>query len=229
MDKFNINKNENPFKRAFGYVFQEYIGRLLKFYFSTWSVIPEIKYKIKKVDHDTVDWFVKKDDKLILIEVKQSSIFLDTKVTGSLELIKNDLQKTLNKAAVQLKRTEEHILSKKYPELDIFSGIKDFIKIIVVNDPFYNANIVGKKLIQKLLDDSNFNFEIINITDFESFLENQQESETMFEVLFMKSLNYSDRYMDMKEFLFKIFPNGDTKPRFLREIFNLFFKSIRNK
>jgi len=96
IDRFNKGGCNNKFKELFGIVFQEYVGELLKFYFKTWEIIPEIKYKKGKHNfQDSIDWFILKDDKLIMIEVKQSSLFLKSKYDPSSEGIKSDLRKTV--------------------------------------------------------------------------------------------------------------------------------------
>lgn len=226
-DKYNRGGKNNKFKEAYGFVFQEYIGVLLKYHFHSWTVHPEIRY-----DHgnDTVDWLITKDNKAILVEVKQSSITLESKETGQLSTIENDLKKTLIKAARQLKRTEDDIKSEKYKELIRFKGMKDFEKIIITGDPFYFANSLGKNIIEKELNDSSFNYSIININDFERILANQQKTESLFELLSYKNLIYDYKNMDFKEYILKMYPNTleYEKMLFLYQTYSNFFSSIEN-
>src|SRR6266567_423909 len=103
IDRFNKGGSHNKYKECFGYVFQEYIGELLRFYFKNWDVIREVRYKKGKHHfQDSVDWFVLKDDKVIMVEVKQSSIFSKSKHSPSIESVKNDLNTTIIHATKQL-------------------------------------------------------------------------------------------------------------------------------
>ncbi len=59
IDRFNKGGCNNKFKELFGIVFQEYVGDLLRFYFKTWEILPEIKYKKGKHNfQDSIDWFI---------------------------------------------------------------------------------------------------------------------------------------------------------------------------
>ena len=101
--------SENPFRTAFGFVFQEYVGTLLRNAVGTENVLAERRYPSADGDIDTVDWFVLQDDCVVLVEVKQSSLTLRTKTTGDLDVAIGDLRKTLGKAATQLYRTERDL------------------------------------------------------------------------------------------------------------------------
>ncbi|MGD0078105.1 MAG: hypothetical protein ABSB91_05705 [Sedimentisphaerales bacterium] len=219
IDRFNEGNNKNKFKEIFGYVFQEYIGELLRSYFDTWKVIPEIKYKKEgRKIQDSVDWFIKKDDKLIMIEVKQSSIFLKAKQNPSIQEIISDLKKTVIRAIEQLNTTEEDIRSNKYPELCEFNNIKSFVKLIVVNDPLYNANYLVKKIMSKEVAD--LKFQVINISEFEILLSNQKQSESLFDILYYKAVE--DNEMDFNEYFIKIFPGEHHNIDFLMPIWKRF-------
>jgi len=220
IDKFNMGSSKNIFKEKFGYVFQKYIGVLLDYYFSTWKIIPEIKYKISKHNlQDSADWFLLKNDKLILFEVKQSSIFIKAKESAKVADIKKDLRKTLVKAVSQLNKSEKDIKSGKYRELDKFSRVKYFIKMVVVNDPMYFGNTVIKDLIKEELDEANkqSNFHIINVNDFEVLLDSQKETESLFDILNYKEIEFPK--MDFKEFIIKMYPSGSGKVKFLDDYY----------
>jgi hypothetical protein len=88
----NMESNgKNNFKTVFGYVFQEYIGILLNAHFKKWNVVPEIEYQKGKNKVDSVDWFIQRGNNLVLIEVKQSSIYLSAKNKGSIEDLKDNI------------------------------------------------------------------------------------------------------------------------------------------
>jgi len=214
--KFNKGGKNNEFKMKFGNVFQEYVGRLLKEHFDTWEIVPEIKYKKSKAIHqDSVDWFLLKEDKLIVIEVKQSSIFLQSKKYAHLTNIHDDLKKTVIKAASQIRTTIEDVRSKKYKELSKFSAVREIQSLVVLGDPLYNANNLVKDLIKDECTD--VDFQIINIGDLERLLANQKDGETLFDVLSYKRLKYPET--DFKEYIIEMYPNGNKTNGFLKKYY----------
>ncbi len=71
---------KNPFRTSFGYVFQTYVGELLRNAIGAERVWPERQYdKQRKL---TTDWIVQSADRAILIEVKQSGMHLEAKSFG---------------------------------------------------------------------------------------------------------------------------------------------------
>ncbi len=223
-ERFKKGNRRNDFKEIFGHVFQEYVGELLRYYFNTWDVISEIKYKKGKLNsQDSVDWFVTKDDKLIMVEVKQSSIFLSSKHSPSIEEIISDLRKTIIHGVKQLKISESDIKSNKYQELHRFCNIKSFTKLIVVNDPLYNANLVVKTILQDEVDD--LNFQIININEFETLLSSQRNAESLFDILYFKAIGHNK--VDFNEYICNIFPQASCMIEFLLPIWDSFFEKIK--
>jgi len=223
-DRFNEGGKTNKFKEIFGYVFQEYVGELLKFYFKKWQVIPEIKYKKKKGQQDSVDWFVRKDDKLIMIEVKQSSIFIGSKYKPSMKSLVSDLEKTVMHAVEQLNISESDIKENRYPELSKFSDIRTFVKLVVINDPLFNANFLLKSILKNKVDD--IAFQIININDFEALLSCQKHSESLFAILFYKSIEHNE--IDFNEYICNVYPDARSDIEFLVPTWDRFFKNKLN-
>jgi hypothetical protein len=225
-DAFRKEGERNSFREKFGYVFQAYVGQLLSYHFKKWKVIPEIRYrKGGKVQQDTVDWFLLKEDRLLMIEVKQSSIFLEAKVTAKMEAISRDLRTTLAKAATQLQTTMRDIQSRQYPELAQFNGVKHLESMIVLNDPLYNANTIGKQLIQGQVPSVDFNIHIINISDLEILLSNQIEKESLYDMIEYKSLTAPKQ--DFKEYTITMFPEGNVGVPFLIPYFDELFGNRR--
>jgi hypothetical protein len=212
--RFNKGDKNNLFKEIYGHVFQEYVGQLLHYYCSSWKVIPEIMYKKQGQIVHSVDWLITKDTAMVLIEVKQSSIFLEAKQRPSINLIESDLRKTVFKAIEQLDRTEKDIISKKYKELAEFAGISKFVKIVVINDPLYNANMIVKDVLKNKIRD--MSFQIINIGDFETILSCQNPAESLFKIIEYKSLYYNK--MDFNEYICHQYPSASTSIEFLRPI-----------
>lgn len=222
MDRFNKGGCKNPFKQSFGSVFQQYVGELLRYYFKTWDVVPEIRYKKRKHHcQDTVDWFLHKNDKIIMIEVKQSSIYSKSKYHPTIKGLKADLQNTIVQGGTQLQTSEDDIRSGKYKELKRFSGVTSFLKLIVVNDAFYISNFVMKSVAG---EGDKLDYQVININDLEVLLSNQGAVESLFDVLYYKLLN--DQEMDFKEYITKMFPNATSSVKFLESIWDNFFNAL---
>jgi hypothetical protein len=227
IDKFNYGSAKNVFKEKYGYVFESYVGILLKEHLKEWTIVPEIRYKKGKNFIDSVDWLVMKNDKLLLIEVKQSSVFLKSKMLAKLDIIKQDLKKTLIKAVKQLERTYTDIKLKSFPELSQFFDVNEIRMLIVTNDPFYNANSIGKKLIAEEIHKIDFDYDIINICEFETLLDNQLKSESLFDILSYKNLTQKE--MDFKEYILEMYPNGIGQMHFLKIYYDKYFSRFTKK
>ena len=140
-----------------------------------------------------------------------------------MDAIISDLRKTIIKAIDQLSVTERDIKEKKYPELTTFENIDSFVKLIVINDPLFNANFLVKTILKNEIED--LTFQIININDFETILSSQSQAESLFDVLYYKSLE--DNEMDFNEYIYKIFPDAQSDIEFLKPIWESFFKDVR--
>ena len=213
---------KNDFKTIFGYVFQDYIGILLKEHFRKWNITPEIKYLKDKNSVDTVDWLIQRGNNLVLIEVKQSSIYLPAKNAGSIEEIKKGINQNIIKAINQLERTEKDILSKKYEELKQFNKIKNIQKLIIIADPLYFGNLIVNMLFDNVL--INKKTHIINIADFESLISLQKNKESLFYLLEQK-MNNENNLKDFNDFIYSkygIYYNGN---KFLMKMFDKYYKS----
>jgi hypothetical protein len=213
---------KNDFKTVFGHVFQDYIGILLKEHFNKWNVIPEIRYKKNKDKIDTVDWFIQRGNNLILVEVKQSSIYLSAKNEGNIDELKKGISQNIIKAVNQLEKTETDIFSKNFDELKQFNKIKNIQKLIIIADPLYFGNMIVNILFDNIL--INKNIHIINITDFESILELQKKNESLFYLLETK-MKDENRLNDFNDFIFKKFGRYNKNNGFLIKYFNKFYKS----
>ena len=223
IEKYSAGGGSNWFKDRFGIAFQEYVGDLLRYYFNTWDVIPEVEYSKGSSKIRSVDWLLHKGKKLILLEIKQSSLFLGTKSTGSLDKFQEDVRKTIMKAVSQLNRTQEDILSKNSDELRPFEKATLFQKICVVADPIYFANMILPDVFSDMND-----IHIINISDFEDLLSLQHHKESMFYVLYQKQQAAGMKAMDFKEFLLAKFgrESGRKRVRFLDEYYRNYFKEV---
>jgi len=223
-DKFKGEGRRNPFREAYGYVFQEYVGKLIHAYFRKAKVLTEFKYDKNK--RDSVDWLILDGKQLILLEVKQSSIFFNAKVHPTKENINQDIRSTVLKAAEQLSVFSKHIRSGVYSELSFLTEVTDIVSLIVVGEPLYNENNIIKGLVREKLSDTNFSFDIINISDLEFLLANQADSESLFSLLFYKNLSPEHKNMDFNEYLPKMYPDSIKRVDFLENIYKRFFEKI---
>lgn len=130
---------ENPFRVAFGFVFQEYVGELLRRALGAEHVIAERTYREGPSDVQTVDWIVVEGDRGVLVEVKQSTLSLPAKTLGDLARARADTKKSLAKAMRQIERTEAAI-RRRVSGLEDLAHISEFEHLVVTYDTLYWAN-----------------------------------------------------------------------------------------
>ena len=222
IDKYSVPGQGNIFKQAYGSAFQEYIGVLLSNHFRSWHVIPEIRYMKKKNQVDTVDWILRRDGRVVLIEVKQSSVFLDTKITGSMDSFKLDCRKTLCKAFDQLKTTRDDIILGTYPELEFLRPIQKVEMLCVVADPLYFGNMLLPELGEDFPE-----MHVINIADLEDLLEIQKKDQNLHYLLVNKRKRSSFQSMDFKEYnIHLIHGRKQCRSQFLCNVLKGYFASL---
>ncbi|PLY03701.1 MAG: hypothetical protein C0622_04110 [Desulfuromonas sp.] len=220
--RFNEGGKRNKFKEHFGHVFQNYVGEILNFHLNGWEIVLEFKYKKKNGHQDTVDWFAKQGDKLILIEVKQSSIFIESKYSPSNKSIEQDLKKTIIHAVKQLETTKEDITKRQYKELIKFEGIKKFAKLIIINDPLYNSNFLIKSIFNNEIKYKDF--QIININDLEYLLSHKNVHDYFFDVIYDKKENNNET--DFNEYIYSTINDEACDKDFLQPIWDDFWGKI---
>lgn len=218
-DKYNHGAGDNKFRVLFGNVFENYVGSLLNFYVKNRNISRAIKYGSKKNPKETVDFLVRKERTLILIEVKQASIYAEAQYTGNLDLIKANLRKTVLKAVEQLRITE-NLLKNGEKSLSVYHDCDQIKKLIVLNSPLYNANNICKMLLDEM-GKSAADVSIINISEFETLLDLQSETQDLWEMLEMKE---SEEYkeFDFNEFFHYAYPDRSDKAEFLK----IYFRQI---
>ena len=154
-----------------------------------------------------------------MIEVKQASIYAEAQYTGNLDLIKANLRKTVGKAVEQLRITE-NLLKNGEKSLCVYHDCNQIKKLIVLNSPLYNANNICKMLLDEM-GKSAADVSIINISEFETLLDLQSETQDLWEMLEMKeSGEYKD--FDFNEFFHYAYPDRSDKAEFLK----IYFRQI---
>lgn len=212
-------KEKNLFKIDYGVVFEKYVGVLLQNHLEC-LISPEIEYQDKKEQKKSIDYFLMDNRQLILIEVKQSSIFAESKYAPSEDLLKNDLDKNVSKAVKQLNETEKIILSKTINDFNTFFNAEKIIKLVIFCDPLENANNICKGKLETTFNDLS-NFEFINIEDLEMMLAYQKNRQNFFELMFEKNTSYT-KY-DFNEFLCKKMGNESIDKSFLKKYYDEVF------
>jgi hypothetical protein len=218
IDKYNLGGGDNEFKVDFGNAFEKYVGLLLTEYLTSYSISGEIKYGSKKQQCSSVDFFVRKDNTVLLIEVKQSSIFADAKFSGDSKKIAKSFTGNVLKAVKQLSTTEKDIIGKKYKALSNYENCVTILKLVVVADPIYNANSVAKSILELEHNVDAHDIGFINISDLEELLDLQDFEQSLFALLNEKQSK--EMNMDFKEFILSKFPDVIREMRFIKKNYN---------
>ena len=136
----------NPFREAFGHVFQEYVGELLRAGSGKAKVLREREYGRKHEQRRTPDWLVLDGERLVVIEVKQSALTLDSKTLGAIDDVVRDLRKTLAAGTRQLLKFRDD-LQAKAAGLEDLHGVTDVELLVVTHDQVPFANWLLRDLI----------------------------------------------------------------------------------
>jgi len=216
----------NPFRSAFGFVFQEYVGLLLKKSLGEENIRSEWRYGSKKGMKDTPDWFVIGDKRAILIEVKQSCLNLESKSWGDIETIKENLKKTIGFGVRQIWQFENDINSGQYDKLNVFSEIDIFERIVITYDKSYFLNSSLRQQIKNVYTEipDNYHWHTISIDELEYFL--HLASSNIFEVLEKKRLDLYTDAMDFQEYCIQEFPDCNWSNRYLNDVSEEFLSEL---
>jgi hypothetical protein len=137
----------NPFRAAFGHVFEAYVGELLRVGSGGAYVLSERRYGLKGRKMSP-DWLVLMGTKLLVVEVKQSAVTLGTKMGGALRAISEDLRRTLIKGAEQLTMFREDVLAKD-AGLEDLEAVTEIQLLLVTHDELAWANWLLRDAIAK--------------------------------------------------------------------------------
>jgi len=199
---------DNAFRTAFGHVFQEYVGLLLKAAFGT-RVRREWPYDN---DVDTPDWFVIEGDRAVVIEVKQSGQFLPSKMWGRLDDLRKDMRRTLGHALAQLYRFDG-ALARRAPGLESLSGVRRIERLIVSYDEISWANWILRDAARDVSGvPEDFHAHFASVHDLERMLAHCWEG-SLFDLLERKRLGNSDQAeMDFHDWLtVELDPSGEAR------------------
>lgn len=200
-EKFKVlGDNTNPFRRAFGAAFEEYVGTLLRNSNPNFRVIKSPEYGTKKQKEKTVDWIVVEGDKAILIEVKQSGLYLKAKTTGEQKAVEASLKQTIADGVKQIIKFEENVKSGKFTELSCLQPIKLFERVVVTYDPIFFTAVLGKEVESILGNIPNFFYwHTMSIEQFEHIVGNKDLG--LYEFLRTKRVSPEHKFQDFREYI----------------------------
>jgi hypothetical protein len=225
-DHFKIDEHNNPFRTALGSVLQEYIGLLLKAAIGESNVKPEWRYGTRRQPKDTPDWFLIQNNSAVLIEVKQSGLYLDSKKWGELEIIRRDLNRTIGAAVHQMWEFENDLRSGFCPIPEWLNGVKIVERMVVTYDRSYFMNSILrdeiKQIYPTILD--NYHWHTIAVEDLEYFLGIIGVS--FVDALGQKRLDPDGDRMDFRDYNSRKYSDNDWDNPYLNKIYNDFFEEL---
>lgn len=213
--------NTNHFRAALGHAFQAYVGLLLREALGTEHVREEWTYGPQNID--TPDWIVIEDHRAVVIEVKHSALYLETKQWGNATTLRDDLMKSIGKAVAQLARFKA-ASEARAAGLEPVHGLE--LQLLVVTlDRLHYANSVVRDAVEdistQLKLDSVPHVHIVPVEAFEYVL-GECEGGSLFELLDEKRRDAVDDRMDFGDWLSGR-KNVVLRNRFLSEEFDRFF------
>lgn len=216
-DHFDHGGGDNPFRRAFGYVFQEYIGRLLLESHGADRVLREWTYGKKSAGRQTPDWIVLEGNRAVVIEVKQTAVTLDTKVSGDQQTLLRDLKKTLAKGQRQLLEFRD-ALQVRAEGLKRLQHVREVELLLVTHDKVPFANCVFRDASRELGITGADDVHICTCEELE-YLQKYSWGGGMFEMLRGKRMSKEDSPRDFRDWLFARGDPGESVHPVLGRVF----------
>jgi hypothetical protein len=227
-DYFMGEGKKNPFRTSFGYVFERYIGELLKESLGGEKVLAERSYD--RGNKLTTDWIILQGERAIFIEVKQSGLFLEAKTWGDLESIRRDVGRTIGQGVKQLFSFERDVRTGKYAELSYLSGVKEIEHLVVTYDHAYFSNSILREQVRRNLRGSkvdvpeNFHWHVISVDELEEVL--GMHGAGFPDLLRAKRLNDEDDIIDFGDYLARYYSDKTFTNPYLDRINEEFFKGF---
>jgi len=224
-DYFKEN-NKKPFRGTFGAVFQEYVGLLLKKAVGELNVQQEWRDGSKQYPKDTPDWFVIQNGTALLIEVKQSGLYLNAKKWGQLDQIQKDLTQSIGAGVHQMWKFEEDRRNGLCTVPDWLDGIEITERLIVTYDRSYFLNSVLRDEIRKLYPTipESFHWHSISVEELEYFL--GLVSINLMDSLKEKRLDTKGDRMDFKDYYSRKYSQDNCRNPYLNSVYDSFFGDL---
>jgi hypothetical protein len=224
-DYFKEN-NKKPFRKTFGEVFQEYVGLLLQKAVGESNVQQEWRYGSKKYPKDTPDWFVIQNGTAVLIEVKQSGLYLNAKKWGQLGEIKKDLTRNIRAGVDQMWEFENDIRNGLYTVPDWLNGIEITERLVVTYDRPYLVNSFLRDEIRQLYPTipESFHWHSISVEELEYFL--GIASINLIDALKEKRLDTEGDRMDFRDYYSRKSSQENCRNPYLDSVYDSFFGDL---
>lgn len=225
-DHFRGDKSRNPFRGAFGPVFQEYVGLLLKKIFGEANVQQEWRYGSKKYSKNTPDWFVIQNGIAVLIEVKQSGLYLNAKKWGELEEIQKALTNNIGDGVNQMWEFEQDLKSGLYTVPDWLKNIEITERLVVTYDRSYFLNSILRDEVRQLYPSisGTYHWHTIAVEELEYFL--GIVGTNFIDALAEKRLDPEGDSMDFKDYYSRKYSKDSCKNPYLCSIYDKFFGEL---
>jgi hypothetical protein len=155
----------------FGHLFEQYVGRLLKWTFGEDHVYPEQSYKVDKHRQlEGPDWVVIDGDTAMLFECRSRRISLDSRVYGKQETVADDMKKLLVDTVRKFPGKLEDLKAGRNP-VDL-RGVTKFEKVVVVYDRVAWEDMIFRLEVRTQLAEAGLppdeDYHIIDIEDLEN-------------------------------------------------------------
>jgi len=160
----------NRFRTAFGHVFEAYVGKLLRAGSGSAVVHSERVYGPVSSRLDSPDWIVVEGSRLVVVEVKASSLALSTKELGDLVQLKKDLELRLTKGVQQLTKFAADVLGGSYSDLADLAHVSEIELLLVVHGDLAWGNWVLRDMIAAQVPGA-ASMHLCNIVEFECLQE----------------------------------------------------------
>jgi len=216
----------NRFRGAFGDVFEQYVGLLLKKTFGEENVQCAWKYGSKSHRKDTPDWYVIQNGLVVLIEVKHSGLYLDAKQWGNLEDIQKNLKNTIGAGVHQMWELEEDIESGLCTTPDWFTNLKITERLVITYDRSYFLNYILRDEIRQLYSSipATYHWHTIAVEELEYFL--GIVGTDFIEALTEKRLDPDSDRMDFRDYYSRKYPHGNFNNPYLDSVYDKYFSDL---
>lgn len=224
-EHFSSGKS-NPFRGAFGSVFQEYVGLLLKKTFGANNVQQEWKYVCRKNYKDTPDWFVIQNGVAVMIEVKQSGLYLNAKKWGDIKDIQKNLTQSIGAGVEQMCKFERDVESGLCTVPDWFNGIKITERLVVTYDRSYFLNSTLRDEVRQLYPSisETYHWHTIAVEELEYFL--GIVGTNFVDALAEKRLDTEGDDMDFRDYYSRKCSKEDCRNPYLDSVYDKFFGEL---
>jgi hypothetical protein len=218
-----IDRRDGSLGKAFGHVFQTYIGKLIDegLVGRRAVLLPEEQYNFQAQPYDSADWVLLEGEEATIIECKAANLRMRGKEGESYEEYGNEMDE-LVKAVKQSFRFETHVRSapERWPQL---SSARRFHHLVVVYDPQHLGNSVMRRAAESHFEGIPGLWNVIDVADFE-FLFDTLRRCSLGEILSTKESRDDWYKMDFHEFIPHAFSfDPEYRHPLLRSVWSKYF------